>query len=351
MINIYIKPRPRYIAPWLRTDLELNGTERKIWEELQGTPAIYHCVSRVVDFQRIFGATEKEHLANLIRNYANFAYIKVLAYCVMADHFHVLIEVPEAPEGLEDWSDDRLFEHIAPLYSEERLNTFREELGELRANGLEEDAEEYRRRFFRRIADISRYMHDLKMRFSHWYNSTHNRWGTLWAANFRSVLIQPGHAATLVAAYIDLNPVRSKLVENPEDYRWCSYGEAVAGSREARQGIMAAVFGPQKEKMAGHTWEETVAIYRRYLVPDEKSSAQARANGKKMSEAEMIRHRVRHFLDGLVIGTEDFVEKAFQISRDHFGPRRRTGARKIHDVDTELRALRDLRFNAIIEHE
>jgi len=40
-----------------------------------------------------------------------------------------------------------------------------------------------------------------------------------------------------MAAYIDLNPVRAKMVEEPEDYRWCGYAEALSGSKEARQGL------------------------------------------------------------------------------------------------------------------
>ncbi len=38
-------------------------------------------------------------------------------------------------------------------------------------------------------------------------------------------------------AYIDLNAVRSGLVMDPKDYRFCGYGEAVGGGRLARKGI------------------------------------------------------------------------------------------------------------------
>lgn len=40
-------------------------------------------------------------------------------------------------------------------------------------------------------------------------------------------------------AYIDLNPVRSGLVEDPEDYRCCGYAKAVAGNAVARKGLMS----------------------------------------------------------------------------------------------------------------
>ena len=83
-------------------------------------------------------------------------------------------------------------------------------------------------------------MKTLKQRFTTWYNKRNGRRGTLWEARYKSVLVEDGHAARVVAAYIDLNPVRAGMVSDPKDYRWCSYGEAVAGGvrgRLARRGL------------------------------------------------------------------------------------------------------------------
>ncbi|MFQ3243214.1 MAG: hypothetical protein ACI9JZ_002924 [Lentimonas sp.] len=41
-----------------------------------------------------------------------------------------------------------------------------------------------------------------------------------------------------MAAYIDLNPVRAGIVEEPKDYRFCGYAEAVAGVVGAKQGLI-----------------------------------------------------------------------------------------------------------------
>ena len=40
------------------------------------------------------------------------------------------------------------------------------------------------------------------------------------------------------AAYIDLNPVRAKIVAEPKDYRWSGYGEACGGGKLARAGLI-----------------------------------------------------------------------------------------------------------------
>ncbi len=68
----------------------------------------------------------------------------------------------------------------------------------------------------------------LKQRFSQWHNARNARKGTLWEERFRSVLVDgAGEALLTMAAYIDLNPVRAGIVQDPKDYRWSGYGEAL----------------------------------------------------------------------------------------------------------------------------
>ena len=66
-----------------------------------------------------------------------------------------------------------------------------------------------------------------------------------------------------------------------------------------------------------------------------------------MSEAELLRRRVRYFADGLVIGTAAFVNHAFRLTRDRFGPKRTDGARKMRGMATALCSMRDLRGEGI----
>ena len=77
-------------------------------------------------------------------------------------------------------------------------------------------------RLLKRMNDVSVLMKELKQRFSVWYNKSHNRFGTLWAERFRSILVEDRpEVVRTVAAYIDLNPVRAGMVEDPVDYRYC----------------------------------------------------------------------------------------------------------------------------------
>ncbi len=63
--------------------------------------------------------------------------------------------------------------------------------------------------------------------------------------------------------------------------------------------------------------------------------------------AAMLRHRVRYFTDGAVIGSKAFVNEAFAAARERFGVRRKNGARKLRGAGTPaagvLWSVRDLR--------
>ena len=62
----------------------------------------------------------------------------------------------------------------------------------------------------------------------------------------------------------------------------------------------------------------------------------------------ILRHRVRYFCDGAVLGTAEFVNEDFERERERFGPKRETGARKMRGANWgDLRVLRDLQKDVV----
>jgi hypothetical protein len=53
--------------------------------------------------------------------------------------------------------------------------------------------------------------------------------------------VQEGFAELLASSYIDLNPVRAGIVDDPKKYRWCSYASAVAGCQLSRVSIASVL--------------------------------------------------------------------------------------------------------------
>ena len=345
-------------------------------EALRGKPAIYHCISRVVGREFLLGPSEREHFVKLMRLYEDFGHLRVLTYCVMSNHFHILVEVPARPE--EDPDDEALLKHLSRLYSEPEMAEIRWELEHYRSQGNEPAAEALRQRFLKRMWDLSAFMKILKQRFTQWFNRRAERHGTLWEERFKSVLVEDGHAARVVAAYIDLNPVRAGMAKDPKGYRWSGYGEAVSGKKVAREGLQRAMLeqirmgvGDELAAQEAVDWRKVAARYRKILFEDGRTKGEENggrklaaeegkragftkeeveevlARGGTLSEGEMLARRVRYFADGLMIGTKDFVDHAYRLSREQFGAKRQSGARKMRGVESGLHTARDLRVNAL----
>ncbi len=163
--------------------------------------------------------------------------MEVLTYSIMSNHFHVLVRVPEKDRAVSDAELLRRFKVLYPKPTRYQTASFVRLESALR-EGTEE-AVAVRAQLLARMHDLSEFMKTLKQRFSIWYNRNHdNRLGTLWMDRFKSVLVEgKGNPLQTMAAYIDLNPVRAGLVEDPKDYRWCGYAEAVAGNLKAQRGL------------------------------------------------------------------------------------------------------------------
>jgi putative transposase len=325
----------------------------------------YHCVSRVVDRRYIFEDVEKEHFLKLLRECEEFSEVQVLTYCLMSNHFHVLVAVPQRPTDPSLLpSAEQILAKLERLSGHQNLAAVRLELARYRRSHDVEGEARLCARFHERMWNISTFMQMLKQRFSQWFNAREGRKGTLWEERFRSVVVDgAGPALATMAAYIDLNPLRAGLVQDPKDYRWCGYAEAVAGQVRAQRGLQLIIKGLQR----GH--EETplrsLELYRLqlFLKGDEAKEvrkedgtlergafsreqcvAVLQAQGK-LPWSEYLRCRVRYFCDGAVYGSREFVEELFQRERSRFGPRRKDGARPCQGVEGEMYTLRGLRRN------
>ncbi|MEY3896832.1 MAG: hypothetical protein RLZZ214_2352, partial [Verrucomicrobiota bacterium] len=339
-------------------------------------PVFYHCISRVVDRRFAFQGDDKERFRMFMRMYENFTGCRVVSYCLMCNHIHLLLEVPPLPAG--GLSDAELLRRLSALYNEAVVAGVAKELSDARESGADRTALEIHGRFTRRMHDLSRFMEGLLQRFTRWFNRTHRRSGNLWEDAFKSVIVEDGVAAKTIAAYIDLNPVRAGMVEDPAEYRWSSYGEAVGGGskgngKKAREGLVRACFCAQGVGFEVEKWPEVSRLYRRLMglalggksgsaevSPAMKGLGQSTMNTAEMMEsddngtvlkdlgmAKMLRCRVRYFTDGAVIGSKEFVNEAFAGARGRFGAKRKDGARKLRGAaapaNAVLWALRDLR--------
>lgn len=319
--------------------------------------AVYHVMSRTVRSEHLFRPHEKEVFRNMLRKQAAFSGLEILTFCLMNSHFHLLLRVP----AVDSLSDEELLERHAAYYggpedAPPAHGPSTTELETILAEGGRE-AEEARGRLLDRMGSLPAFMRELKQRFSIWFNHQHDSHGTIWSARYKSLLVEDSpEVVTKVAAYIDLNPVRAGIAEDPGNYRWCGYAEALAGV-EASQTGLANLYGPGMR-----SFPEAFQSYRLILfgkgegskgtgekdvgrIPFEKL-AEVRRRGGVPSLQESLRARVRYFSDGMVLGSESFVEQQFDEHRELFGERRKRGGKKLPDSCWGgLAAMRDLQKN------
>jgi Transposase IS200 like len=98
------------------------------WKDSREKPAIYHCLSRVVDRRFVFEVDEREHFRTLLRMCEKFTGCRVLSYCIMSNHFHILLEVPPLPE--EGISDEELLGRLAVFYTPAQVADIAKELAD-----------------------------------------------------------------------------------------------------------------------------------------------------------------------------------------------------------------------------
>ncbi len=312
--------------------------------------AVYHCIGRVAGQDFLLGEDEREVFVRMLKEQAVFSGVEVISYCVMSNHFHLLLRFSDVSKV----TDAQLVARVKRFYGKKSV------LRELVVECFESHGKlvpRLRKPLLSRMGDLSKFMQELKGRYTRWYNRTHERKGTLWSERFRSIVVEDApEVISMIAAYIDLNPVRAGIAEDPKEYRWCSYAEAVVGGKEARRGIVS--FSESKNWTGAHNRYRQLLFVKAGVsgrsdktAVDRETILEVQKKGGSLSMAEVLRLKVRYFSDGVALGSVEHVEKVFGKFRGAFSEKRKKGARrmrlKIGDSPARLCTLRDLQKDSV----
>ena len=292
-------------------------------------------------------------LIRMMHRQAAFCGLDLLAYSIMSNHFHILAQVRhEKPQ-----TDEELLRRFRLLHEGHRISPYSMTPDALEKALEQSDgvAQRLREALLARMGDVSVFMRELKQRFSIWYNHQNGNRGTLWMDRFKSLVVEPSlHAMATVAAYIDLNAVRSGQVDDPADYRFCSYAAAMGGKASAIEGYRL-IYG-------GRNFADAIAGYRlclfgkgakpkgdqdkdRGVISEEKLDEVIR-NGGKVEMSELLRRRVRYFSDGMAIGSRLFLKEIYEQHRECFPESRKARFATMRGTDWGgLQVVRDLKVN------
>ena len=251
----------------------------------------YHVTSRFAERARwLEDPRFKDDIVRWLHAIAEFSGVELRAWCVMDNHFHILVHVPEVPEeyrlvsseepaayafgmrpaecnpplwpsagdgprlahggttgsasgpGVADGDsprgerpptgftlpDGEMIRRLSALYGPRRADAFRRRWEELRSKGQNAVVEAEKERFCRRMYSLSPFVKTFKERIAFHVNRRLERTGHVFEGRFFSGLVDEVSAQRIVSLYIDYNPVRAGLADDPSDYAWCGYAVAKA---------------------------------------------------------------------------------------------------------------------------
>jgi len=287
--------------------------------KINGDVGYYHVISRTVGGEFLLGDVEKEKLLSVIKQFSSLYFVSVIGYCIMDNHFHLLVKTSSVEDIDNEELKKRLSRHnkiISDEITESEILKYKEKL-----------------------TDISEYVKSIKMTFSRWYNKRNNRKGYFWGDRFKSVLVESGESLLNMLAYIDLNPVRAKICSKPEEYRWCSFSNRLAKPKDD----FLSFEGTEIDKV-----EDYMSFV--YGVGKlERKSYQGTEKGRisedSRPEINLWQHRIRYFSDTLVIGSKGFIESAYKTFEDKITKKERKAHKVPIDSSTGLYSMQ--RLNSI----
>lgn len=294
--------------------------------KLAETVAFYHCYARVAgpvgSFPLDHWAAHRK-LVQLIRYYVRGYCCQLAAFCVMGNHYHLVLKF-EAFHRLTAEDLQIKAHHFYPQIEK-----------------VEHWTAAHWQRFNHRLFDVSELMRNIQMGFAKWYNRRFHRRGAFWEGRFKSTLLADLTAVQECLLYVDLNPVRAGLVQQPEHWKRSS-----AYFRDLGQdGWLMNLRDVFPQVLSEKAFEE----YRGSLM-DRGALSSAAATETSASTGEqrrawqqhgLYRKRLRYFTDGLVLGGESCVRDwIVRLERQGCYWRRR---HPIFQTNTFLTALRKQR--------
>jgi REP element-mobilizing transposase RayT len=269
--------------------------------------AWYHLHNRIAGHQGEFPLSDPaptRRLIETIRHFSRIYFCEVAGFTVMGNHYHLIVKF----DGPREVDPEELRERARIMYPSRSARLLVEAWSE-------EQWEHYRKRLF----DVSEYMRNIQAAYARWYNRSYQRRGRFWADRFKSVVLGDERAVLDCLLYIELNAVRAGLVERPEDWQ--------GSSAYLREMVKDDWLTPLKKLLnIGNRKRALIEfrelLYYRGAVPTRGGQA---VISQEVLDREIARgfeskgvylKRLGYFVDGLAIGSEEFIRDRLAVMRE-----------------------------------
>ena len=137
-------------------------------------------------------------------------------------------------------------------------------------------------------ANLSTAIQWINISYAIFYNKRHQRNGHIFQGRFKSILVDKDEYIQQLSRYMHLNPVRAKIILEPLEYPWSSYGSFVA-------------------KTKGCEWIETAGVLGHCGINLKKSKDNYRKYAEEV-DTEDINNPNKEVSSGFVLGDDAFVQ-------------------------------------------
>jgi REP element-mobilizing transposase RayT len=195
----------------------------------------YHLISRCVRRAFLCGDAvdhRRDWLRNTLAMQTRSFGIDLLAYAIMANHFHLVVRVD--PERSATWTPLQVAERWCALFPRTEPDGTPDPwpLAELQAMAANEIWVAERRK---RLMSVSWFMKLLKERIARRANREDRCTGAFWEGRFTSVALLDEAAIAACMAYVDLNPIRARIAQRPETSDYTSIQDRVRARQAHRR--------------------------------------------------------------------------------------------------------------------
>ena len=194
--------------------------------------AHYHLMSRTNDRRFLFSKGRvKGEIVSLLRKAAAFSGIRLEAWCVMDNHFHIVCEVVKPDEPVPE---AEVVRRIGLLKGERFASELAEHWSNLRSCGMDSVVDAALNGWRARMHDVSQFAKTFKELVIISYKAflrtsaesdKPNYCGSIWSGRFKSTLVEGGRYLATCVRYVELNPVRAGMVSQARDYAYSSANE------------------------------------------------------------------------------------------------------------------------------
>ncbi len=194
--------------------------------DLNLTP-YYHCMSRCVRRTYLCGQDDetgkdfshrKEWIVKRIKQLSSIFAIKICAYAVMSNHYHLVLFISQTEA--KSWDDKEVVERWKRLFPGEAKKLANKDL-------TEEEVKAKLSLWREQLLSISWFMRCLNEPIARSSNHEDNCTGRFWEGRFKSQALLDEGAVLSAMAYVDLNPIRAKVANTPEESEFTSIYERI----------------------------------------------------------------------------------------------------------------------------